>query len=128
MIIAVVIRTTDGLWSMTRFRNPTAAEWFIELAQDELDNIKDINLVGCSYDTFQKPPEGYSPKPGADLYWCPACGEERHFFKDPDTSYKLCEICHVSDALPDFKTYNHTWESTTDIKAKKKKKKEEFLS
>lgn len=106
MRIGIVIRTADGFWSLTRFEDDRAASYFMALAKDEIDFIRDINIVSCSDE--KSPPSDFFPKLSENLYWCPYCGEPRHFFSDSDfPGYLLCEICHVSDAMQSVRYFNH---------------------
>jgi transcription antitermination factor NusG len=110
---------------MTRFKSDLAASYFMQLAEDEIDDIQDINIVACSPGFEKNPPEGFYPKPAENLYWCPYCDSERHFFIDPEfPGYLLCEICHVSDAMTIVRKVNHMLDPIDEKNEKKKRRKE----
>lgn len=128
MRIGVVIRTTNGLWSMTRFQDESAISYFIHEAKKVISNLKDINLVSLSYDCIQMAPPEFEPKRTEKLYWCPYCGEPRHFHPSHVfTGYFQCEICGISDADYYIKCCNHLFPKADlkKIKARKEIKKEE---
>ena len=123
MRVGVVIRTTEGFWSMTRFAEVPAVEYFCQQAVEEIPNVDDINIVD-----LEPCPENHVPPPDfvvdkrKYLYWCPYCQEIRHFMEDSVfPGYRHCEICHISDADYYIRLFNQLF-GTVDDKKKKKKR------
>jgi hypothetical protein len=123
MRIGVVLRTTDGLWSMTRFLEAETTQYFIENAPEFIDDIKDINIVDLEpCPDGHTPPDGFQVDKRGHLYWCPYCQEIRRFKEDHEfTGYHHCEICHISDADYYIRKFNHLFDNEADEKKRKKR-------
>jgi len=111
MKIGVIIKTHDGLWSVTRFLDSDTARIFIRMCSIQLsDQIKSIDIVQLDPCNPIQPPEGFEPTYTNfkdHKYWCPWCGELRYFGTSPEyRDYRFCSTCHISDADYHIRRFN----------------------
>jgi len=98
----VIIRLTNGKAIHCRFPNLISAT-VMKRAVDELVSgvlYLDSHIVNVSQPTM--PDDSVARPPNS--WWCPFCGRYRRYFDYG--SYKLCEVCWVSNEEYHFKRAN----------------------
>lgn len=95
--VVVIIK---GKRAIRKFQDENQGWQFFQLAKEKFGTR---NTFLVSLTNHIPPPEGLVLR--KKYYWCPYCGDERRFIKDP-YGYLKCPVCFISDKDFYTKYYN----------------------